>query len=643
MRGKPINLILNIIRFALRPTSKDLYEKARHSIKVYVRNDQKAEFDVLRKKNPKMAILDIIRLMNPDQAHLKKIDDAQSVLKAIPTKTSAEAVKFIINSSLEIGQTGGLGDRERIYALLTICFLYPDLHELINAISEICSKFRKEPSVIEEEKEELTEQDDAEQFATPKAVPAKVILSTAHKAKGREFDHVIIIDALEPPAITSSTSDLERTDPEEERRLFYVAMTRAKHKLDILSVETYYGTNEIPSHFISDYANICETLTDQTIIQCEWPTLPSLTDESIAIPELKERVLYAVRKGNEIGIFYTDAERRKAVNGYSNPEQKKCYSMQEALQYLYPEGIPKDMRPLNTKTLSGILYLTSSSIINKKTDLPGWLNVALPRLASVNRLSQLSPHDIAVLHDSVSTLFKDDSETDYSGKGIPYALAYLPANVLKVWKPLWVMVQKQMLPHQLTILETGPGPGTATIGLITFYSMIAQDNPDITFSIKYHTVERQKDFVPVFSAMTHACLQSIPTNLHVEIIPLELKDAYIYMASISRPTYDIILESNMMNASEGLDSEKMIAWLHGIEAGLKPNGFLIQIEPGKTVDRYNLQRLAAALHQITQSYDQGLNAIDVSGFTFQREAEEAKLRYAHKTEHWFNWMLLRRT
>ncbi len=114
------------------------------------------------------------------------------------------------------------------------------------------------------------------------------------------------------------------------------------------------------------------------------------------------------------------------------------------------------------------------------------------------------------------------------------------------------------------------------------------------------------------------------------------------MESISDSAYDIILESNMMNVSEGLSGEKMAAWLHGVEAGLKPNGFLIQIEPGKTDDKNNLQRIAAALQPIAQFNAQGQNAIDVEGFTIQKETEKARIRYAHKTEHWFNWLLVRR-
>ncbi len=41
-------------------------------------------------------------------------------------------------------------------------------------------------------------------------------------------------------------------DSEEERRLFYVAITRARHELDILQVDKYHDHYHKPSRFIGD-------------------------------------------------------------------------------------------------------------------------------------------------------------------------------------------------------------------------------------------------------------------------------------------------------------------------------------------------------------------------------------------------------
>jgi superfamily I DNA/RNA helicase len=61
----------------------------------------------------------------------------------------------------------------------------------------------------------------------------KVILSTFHAAKGMEWEHVFLVDVNEGivPKLSGEGGEAEL---EEERRLFYVAMTRAKDSLTIL-------------------------------------------------------------------------------------------------------------------------------------------------------------------------------------------------------------------------------------------------------------------------------------------------------------------------------------------------------------------------------------------------------------------------
>ena len=71
----------------------------------------------------------------------------------------------------------------------------------------------------------------------------KVQLMTIHGSKGLEFEHVFIVGAVngmmpslhgEPEAIDKH-EQFKNTNIEEERRLFYVAVTRAKDRLTISS------------------------------------------------------------------------------------------------------------------------------------------------------------------------------------------------------------------------------------------------------------------------------------------------------------------------------------------------------------------------------------------------------------------------
>ena len=77
-----------------------------------------------------------------------------------------------------------------------------------------------------------------------------VNLMTMHAAKGLEFDTVFVIEANEGSCpYKKATADEEI---EEERRLFYVAMTRAKRKLVISYVKEKNGKDLLTSRFVSE-------------------------------------------------------------------------------------------------------------------------------------------------------------------------------------------------------------------------------------------------------------------------------------------------------------------------------------------------------------------------------------------------------
>lgn len=70
----------------------------------------------------------------------------------------------------------------------------------------------------------------SEPLSTPNA---NFVLSTVHSSKGLEYDTVYILDVFDGilPSETNPKSEEEQKQYQEERRLFYVAMTRAKNNL----------------------------------------------------------------------------------------------------------------------------------------------------------------------------------------------------------------------------------------------------------------------------------------------------------------------------------------------------------------------------------------------------------------------------
>lgn len=85
---------------------------------------------------------------------------------------------------------------------------------------------------------------------------SNLILSSIHKSKGLEYDRVFIINLNKnefPMIIDNSDFDKKL---EEERRVMYVAMTRAKTELHLLAIKKRDGENLHPSIFINEIQSL---------------------------------------------------------------------------------------------------------------------------------------------------------------------------------------------------------------------------------------------------------------------------------------------------------------------------------------------------------------------------------------------------
>ena len=97
------------------------------------------------------------------------------------------------------------------------------------------------------------------------------ILSTIHASKGLEYDHVILIDAVD--GILPSSDDAEEL--EEERRLFYVGATRAKKQLEFLCYENKFGEpSDAGFSFVSQFLGEAQKKQPEPV-RAASPTKPS--------------------------------------------------------------------------------------------------------------------------------------------------------------------------------------------------------------------------------------------------------------------------------------------------------------------------------------------------------------------------------
>ncbi len=178
----------------------------------------------------------------------KKISMFRSVIAkiayVIEKQPASEAVKHALTES-GLWRTYEHGDSEDAERL-------ENLKELVTVAAKYDSFAA--PEGVEKLLEEASLQSDQDELIKEQKKDG-VKLMTVHAAKGLEFD-VVFVTGLEDGLFPHERDDLETVDEEEERRLFYVALTRAKKKV----YATYalsrriFGTRSInmPSEFITE-------------------------------------------------------------------------------------------------------------------------------------------------------------------------------------------------------------------------------------------------------------------------------------------------------------------------------------------------------------------------------------------------------
>jgi DNA helicase-2/ATP-dependent DNA helicase PcrA len=119
-----------------------------------------------------------------------------------------------------------------------------------------------------------------------------LILSTIHSAKGCEWDCVYVIHAADGniPSDMSTGTDEE---VEEERRLFYVALTRAKDFLEVCFPLKYYQKKHSTGDRHS-YAQLTRFLPEPILPQFERVKLEG-PKSAVADPQVKAQLTAAVR------------------------------------------------------------------------------------------------------------------------------------------------------------------------------------------------------------------------------------------------------------------------------------------------------------------------------------------------------------
>lgn len=202
-----------------------------------------------------------------------------------------------------------------------------------------------------------------------------VLLMTLHAAKGLEFD-TVILTGLEEGLLPSTRSLAMEESVEEERRLFYVGITRAQERL-ILTHSRYryqYGTmiDQRPSRFVQEIPNGSIPIFDGSY----WNTIQTSQFFSGWISSKPSDISYA-HCAQEKGFESTEKSKKINNNNVipSHPEKhasasRRIYKMNQPVSHpKFGLGIIEDieLRPngatyLQIKFKSGSKKLDSSFI-----------------------------------------------------------------------------------------------------------------------------------------------------------------------------------------------------------------------------------------------------------------------------------------
>ena len=191
---------------------------------------------------------------NPQQYIEGRIANQLNDFAMLIQSFSAEAKKLdAYETALYIAQHSGILKELHTDDSIEGRSRYENIQELLNGVKEFAEREDIEDrslAIFMQDIALLTNDDRQDEKDKD-----TVSLMTIHSAKGLEFKNVFVV-GLEENLFPSQMSLNSRTDLEEERRLFYVAVTRAEKKLTLTYATSRYRwgtlTNCEPSRFINE-------------------------------------------------------------------------------------------------------------------------------------------------------------------------------------------------------------------------------------------------------------------------------------------------------------------------------------------------------------------------------------------------------
>lgn len=224
--------IRNIIGFARNPKDTDLFLQIYYKISTYIRKQDALCICEISEKTGR-DIMDTA--LRPGQLPDRTAQSCRLLRMHLQCLLSERADRAISRILYNMGYGDYL---ERMELGDGKVFILKAIGQYENSPERFVERLDELRAVMEGRQQDFT--------AVPAGSPQNrepVILSTIHSSKGLEYDAVYLLDVIDGifpeniPANLKNMEEKEREAYEEERRLFYVGVTRAKNKLAVFKLD----------------------------------------------------------------------------------------------------------------------------------------------------------------------------------------------------------------------------------------------------------------------------------------------------------------------------------------------------------------------------------------------------------------------
>lgn len=230
--------LIDILNFAIDANDLDSFARIFYKFNMYLKKDFIHQIQMM---DPNLSIIDRLEQCDGiNRFYIEKIDLLRYYMNKIASLKFEKAIDIIFGELGYIDYLKELSRRNKT-PMITYSRVIDTIINISKGVATL-SEFENKLHLLKEKQRKHSNNS------------AKITLSTIHGSKGLEFDNVFLVDLIEDefPSAFSMNSNDEHGVLEEERRLFYVGMTRAKTNLTLITLKNLHKNKANMSLFLKE-------------------------------------------------------------------------------------------------------------------------------------------------------------------------------------------------------------------------------------------------------------------------------------------------------------------------------------------------------------------------------------------------------